>query len=121
MDLNADLGEGMDDGPILPWLTSANVACGMHAGGPLVMDGYFGNDDATRASIPLHLAANGSVEVGQETGMGRISWHWRAEFERRFTDTTMAQRYVAVYQAVCEGEERPLVEVVERSRTPTAK
>ena len=38
MDLNADLGEGMDDGPILPFLTSANVACGMHAGGPLVME-----------------------------------------------------------------------------------
>jgi 5-oxoprolinase (ATP-hydrolysing) subunit A len=38
MDLNADLGEGMDDGPILPFLTSANVACGLHAGGPLVMD-----------------------------------------------------------------------------------
>jgi predicted peroxiredoxin len=25
-----------------------------------------GADDATRASIPLHLAANGSLEVGQE-------------------------------------------------------
>jgi len=37
MDLNADLGEGMDDGSLLPFLTSANVACGMHAGGPLVM------------------------------------------------------------------------------------
>ena len=38
MDLNADLGEGMDDGPILPFLTSANVACGLHAGGPVTMD-----------------------------------------------------------------------------------
>jgi len=38
MDLNADLGEGMDDGAILPFLTSANVACGLHAGGPLTMD-----------------------------------------------------------------------------------
>jgi len=38
MDLNADLGEGMDDAPVLPFLTSANIACGMHAGGPLVMD-----------------------------------------------------------------------------------
>ena len=38
MDLNADLGEGMDDGPILPFLTSANVACGLHAGGPATMD-----------------------------------------------------------------------------------
>jgi predicted peroxiredoxin len=26
-----------------------------------------GTGDATRASIPLHLAANGSVEIGQET------------------------------------------------------
>jgi UPF0271 protein len=38
IDLNADLGEGMDDAAILPFLTSANVACGMHAGGPETMD-----------------------------------------------------------------------------------
>jgi predicted peroxiredoxin len=28
-----------------------------------------GTVDPTRASIPLHLAANGSVEVGQETAI----------------------------------------------------
>jgi hypothetical protein len=28
-----------------------------------------GTGDATKASIPLHLAANGSVEVGQETSI----------------------------------------------------
>jgi len=28
-----------------------------------------GTADPTRASIPLHLAANGSVEVGQETSI----------------------------------------------------
>jgi predicted peroxiredoxin len=28
-----------------------------------------GTADATRASIPLHLAANGSVEVGQEASI----------------------------------------------------
>ena len=28
-----------------------------------------GTGDATRASIPLHLAANGSVEVGQEASI----------------------------------------------------
>jgi predicted peroxiredoxin len=28
-----------------------------------------GTSDATRASIPLHLAANGSVEVGQDTAI----------------------------------------------------
>ena len=28
-----------------------------------------GTSDATRASIPLHLAANGSLEVGQEAAI----------------------------------------------------
>jgi predicted peroxiredoxin len=28
-----------------------------------------GTSDATRASIPLHLAANGSLEVGQEASI----------------------------------------------------
>ena len=28
-----------------------------------------GADDPTLASIPLHLAANGSVEIGQETAI----------------------------------------------------
>ncbi len=31
--------------------------------------GTAGTDDATRASIPLHLAANGSVEVGHDTAV----------------------------------------------------
>lgn len=38
VDLNADVGEGMDDASLLPYVTSANVACGMHAGDPVTMD-----------------------------------------------------------------------------------
>ncbi len=38
MDLNADVGEGMDDALLLPYVTSANVACGVHAGDPTTMD-----------------------------------------------------------------------------------
>lgn len=38
IDLNADLGEGLDDAALLPFLSSANVACGLHAGDPAVMD-----------------------------------------------------------------------------------
>ena len=38
IDLNADLGEGLDDALLLPLLSSANVACGLHAGGPAIMD-----------------------------------------------------------------------------------
>ena len=44
IDLNADLGEGFgpwrmgDDEALLDVLSSANVACGFHAGDPLIMD-----------------------------------------------------------------------------------
>ena len=38
IDLNADVGEGLDDAPLLPLLTSANVACGLHAGSPASID-----------------------------------------------------------------------------------
>jgi 5-oxoprolinase (ATP-hydrolysing) subunit A len=38
VDLNADVGEGMADAELLPFLTSANVACGLHAGDPNTMD-----------------------------------------------------------------------------------
>ena len=38
IDLNADLGEGLDDTELLPFLTSANVACGGHAGDAQIMD-----------------------------------------------------------------------------------
>lgn len=32
IDLNADIGEGFDDAAIVPWLSSANISCGAHAG-----------------------------------------------------------------------------------------
>ncbi|HET9835104.1 MAG TPA: 5-oxoprolinase subunit PxpA [Rhodanobacteraceae bacterium] len=32
IDLNADLGEGYDDGAVMPHISSANIACGFHAG-----------------------------------------------------------------------------------------
>jgi 5-oxoprolinase (ATP-hydrolysing) subunit A len=44
VDLIADVGEGFGswtmgrDEEILPWLTSANIACGFHAGDPLIME-----------------------------------------------------------------------------------
>lgn len=43
IDLNADLGESFgawrmgDDAGVMPWITSANVACGFHAGDPATM------------------------------------------------------------------------------------
>jgi 5-oxoprolinase (ATP-hydrolysing) subunit A len=56
VDLNADVGEGCDDAALLPFLTSANVACGFHAGDPSVMD----------ATVALALARG--VRVGAHPG-----------------------------------------------------
>jgi UPF0271 protein len=38
IDLNADVGEGLDDSALIPFLSSCNVACGLHAGDPTRMD-----------------------------------------------------------------------------------
>lgn len=43
IDLNCDMGESFgpyhmgQDAGVMPWITSANIACGYHAGDPLVM------------------------------------------------------------------------------------
>jgi UPF0271 protein len=56
IDLNADVGEGMDDAALLPFVTSANVACGVHAGDPTVMDST------------VTLALSRGVRVGAHPG-----------------------------------------------------
>ena len=44
VDLNSDLGESFgdytigNDEALLPYVTSVNIACGWHAGDPMVMD-----------------------------------------------------------------------------------
>ena len=71
--MNADVGEGMDDAALLPFVTSANVACGMHAGDPSVMDGT------------VSLALSRGVRVGAHPGypdrqhFGRVAVELPAE------------------------------------------
>ncbi len=73
VDLNADVGEGMDDARLLPYVTSANVACGMHAGDPSTMD------------QTVELALSRGVRVGAHPGypdrsnFGRIAMEMSAD------------------------------------------
>jgi UPF0271 protein len=69
IDLNADLGEGFDDGPLLEIVTSANVACGFHAGSPSIM-----------RRVCEQAAARG-VAIG-----AHVSYPDRENFGRRFID-----------------------------------
>lgn len=82
IDLNADLGEGMDDAPILSFLTSANVACGMHAGGPAEMD------------RTVALAKERGVQIGAHPGYAD-----KANFGRNFIPLPEAEvRSLVLYQ-----------------------
>jgi UPF0271 protein len=54
IDLNADVGEGMDDGEIIPLLTSVNVACGLHAGSPAIIDRTVSRALSSGARIGAH-------------------------------------------------------------------
>lgn len=75
IDLNSDVGEGFgiwslgDDARLLEIVTSANVACGFHAGDPTIM------------RRTCELAARHGVRVGAQ-----VSYPDRAGFGRRFLD-----------------------------------
>ena len=57
IDLNCDMGEGMpNDATIMPLISSANIACGYHAG----------NDDIIKKTIELALQHN--VAIGAHPG-----------------------------------------------------
>ena len=83
VDLNADLGEGCgSDAELMPLITSANVACGFHAG------------DAATALVTLQLATKHGVHVGAHP-----SFPDREHFGRR--ELVRSQRQVfedCVYQ-----------------------
>jgi UPF0271 protein len=70
LDLNADLGEGVgDDHALLAVVTSANVACGFHAG-----------DDATMRAVAARAASLG-VAIG-----AHVAYRDREGFGRRELD-----------------------------------
>jgi UPF0271 protein len=72
IDLNADLGEGVtDDAGLLAVVTSANVACGYHAGDALVM------------RTVCEVAAERGVAIGAQ-----VSYFDREGFGRRRTDVS---------------------------------
>lgn len=71
MDLNADLGEGFgswsmgDDSALLDVVTSANVACGFHAGDPSIMR------RVTAEAVERGVAIGAHVGYADKAGFGR--------------------------------------------------
>ncbi|HPH97499.1 MAG TPA: 5-oxoprolinase subunit PxpA [Anaerolineaceae bacterium] len=75
IDLNSDLGESFgayrlgDDAAMMPLITSANVACGFHAGDPLVM------------AATLRLARAAGVAVGAHPGYPDLQGFGRRDMD----------------------------------------
>jgi UPF0271 protein len=71
MDLNADMGEGFgswsmgDDAALLDVVTSANVACGFHAGDPSIMR------RVTAGAVERGVAIGAHVGYADKSGFGR--------------------------------------------------
>lgn len=71
IDLNCDLGESFgtytlgNDAAILPYVTSANIACGYHAGDPLVMQ------RTVRLALEHHVAIGAHPGLPDLVGFGR--------------------------------------------------
>jgi UPF0271 protein len=73
MDLNCDMGESFgryplgDDAAVMPFITSANIACGLHAGDPLVM------------AATVRIAKEHGVAVGAHPGWPDLQGFGRRE------------------------------------------
>jgi UPF0271 protein len=71
IDLNCDLGEGCPyDAELMPLITSANIACGAHAG------------DASTMHAALWAAARHGVQVGAHPGFPDRDYFGRRELAR---------------------------------------
>ena len=88
MDINCDLGESFgnwrmgDDAAMIPLITTANVACGFHAGDPLTMSGT------------VELARTHGVAIGAHPGLPDL-----LGFGRRRMEMTPEEIYAAtLYQ-----------------------
>lgn len=69
MDLNADLGEGYDDAAVMPHISSANIACGFHAG------------DAETMRRTVELCARYEVAIGAHPSLPDREGFGRREIE----------------------------------------
>lgn len=81
IDLNADIGEGFDDKAIVPWISSANISCGAHAG------------SAVEIRQALRLCKQHNVAVGAHP-----SYPDRQNFGRLAIDITLPDLQASLTQ-----------------------
>ena len=66
VDLNADLGEGVaSEHELLPLISSASIACGLHAGDPSTMEASIRAAQATGVAVGAHPSLNDRKNFGR--------------------------------------------------------
>jgi 5-oxoprolinase (ATP-hydrolysing) subunit A len=115
MDLNADVGEGLDDAPLIPLLTSVNIACGGHAGNDETIDRAVALAVESGAHVGAHPSypdpANfGRLAMKMETGAledslaRQIERVWSAARNRR-VKLHHVKPHGALYHSASQSEE----------------
>ncbi len=106
MDINCDMGESFgayrlgDDAALLAQVTSANIACGYHAGDPLVM----------RATVRLARAAN--VAIGAHPGYPDLQGFGRREMSLSSEEVEAMLLYqIGALAGICRAEGAELTHV----------
>ena len=93
IDLNADLGEGYgpwrmgDDEALLDVVSSANVACGFHAGDPVIMDRTVRLAQARGVDVGAHVGFPDRQGFGRrpmQIDTGRARRHGRSTSSARW-------------------------------------
>ena len=103
LDLNCDLGESFgaytigSDEAIIPYITSANIACGYHAGDPTVMH------------RSVALCRKYGVQVGAHPGLPDLMGFGRRKMQIAPAEAADCVAYqIGALQAFCQAEGVPL-------------
>jgi UPF0271 protein len=106
IDLNCDLGESFGpwamgmDAEIIPLISSANIACGFHAGDPLVM------------ARTVQAARDHGVAVGAHPGFPDLSGFGRRDMQVAPEEAAAYVQYqIGALKAFCDARKTPLVHV----------
>ena len=98
IDINCDLGESFgnyrigNDEEVLKHITSANIACGWHAGDPMVMD------------KTIALAKANKVSIGAHPGFNDLQGFGRREIKLDYDEMRLMVKYqIGALQAMCKS------------------
>ncbi len=100
-DLNCDLGEGAgNDSLIMPWITSANIACGYHAGNVNTM--Y----EAVELAVKNNVAIGAHVSYLDKENFGRTEMNLPADEVYE-----LAEQQLILLKEIADIFEKPIAHV----------